>query len=65
MINIRAEINALQIATQYRKISETESQFFREIIKIDIPLGRLAKIKTHKLPMEGIKQGLLLHILQL
>ena len=45
IINIRAEINEIEMKKTIQKINETTSWFFQKINKIDKPLARLIKKK--------------------
>ena len=46
IINIRAEINEIEMKKTIAKINKTKSWFFEKINKIDKPLARLIKKKT-------------------
>ena len=49
IIQIRAEINAIETKKAVERINETKSWFFEKINKIDKPLARLTKKKRRKL----------------
>ena len=48
IINIRAEINEIEMKKTIAKINETKSWFFEKINKIDEPLARLIKKKKRE-----------------
>lgn len=45
-----------EIENTRKKISETTGWFFEKIHKIDVPLERLIKKRSQKLPPSGIKK---------
>ena len=55
IINIRAEINEIEMKKTMAKINKTKSWFFEKINKIDKPLARLIKEKREKTQTHRIK----------
>ena len=55
IINIRAEINEIEIKKTIAKINKTKSYFFEKINKIDKPLARLIKEKRERTQINKIR----------
>ena len=55
IINIRAEINEIEMKKAITKTNKPKSWFFEKINKIDKPLARLIKKKTEKTQINRIR----------
>ena len=55
IIQIRAEINEIEMKKTIEKIKETKSWFFEKFNKIDKPLARLIKKKTQRTQINKIR----------